>query len=343
MNKVIRYSTNGLDAISENGVDKLFGESKDVDWSPAVFDERHKEYLIRFETDSSKLEYLEDIAGAPIGGIYSGIVVVEEEVPLQEAIGIGVYDDIPIKLTAGRRYTLKSVGTPVKIIYPWDDSFIGFTVFEGEPVSFTAETDGYLKLGASLSNSAIYLLGSDVSWYSPIDNKGKVIAYSELTKGFVGSRSFHPHFMASLNEDLFSFKRGQLYVHNSSNVNFFYDKKYSSYVACVFNRNQFAPQIARAIQVESDVAPYVHIRTELPYVQSTDIAPSEFKRFDSVWYGEVKRDRLTPGFDTPEEGLISGDVVRGQFIKCYISFSDKFTLRFVNLELQKDRGHRLMP
>lgn len=66
------------------------------------------------------------------------------------------------------------------------------------------------------------------------------------------------------------------------------------------------------------------------------------RRFDDIWYGEVKRDRLTPGMK-PIQGLIDGDVVRGQFVLCYVRFPalQYFSLRFVNLEFQLDRGHKL--
>ena len=62
------------------------------------------------------------------------------------------------------------------------------------------------------------------------------LSYSEKSKGWTSFKSFHPESGVSLNNDFYSFKAGQLYIHhNNATRNNFYGVQYDSDVTLVFN------------------------------------------------------------------------------------------------------------
>jgi len=64
------------------------------------------------------------------------------------------------------------------------------------------------------------------------------LSYSEKSKGWTSFKSFHPETGISLNNDFYSFKAGQLYIHhNNTTRNNFYGVQYDSDVTLVFNDN----------------------------------------------------------------------------------------------------------
>lgn len=339
LRKVLRYATNGINPVSDNGIDKFLGRVKKSAWIPGGYDQKNKEYLVTLDTNSSqRLNALFDFYEQGVGGVqYNYTGVVTDNVFVAPKSSAGWYN---IGTTyIGRTYEVKVDGDDVAIRI---DGTTVATLSTGETYEFYAENSETIEANISDGELA-YIMEKKRSWYDVDDQKKKTLVFSEITNGFVGSRSFVPDFMTSLNDMFLSFKVGFLYTHDNTTYNNFYGTQYDSFISFVFNQGQFAPQIPRAIQVEANRAPYIHIRTDQPYVQSTDIIPSELRRYDSVWYGEVKRDRLTPGLSY-NEGIHAGDVLRGQFVLCYVKFSGstEFLLRFVNLDMQSDRGHKLI-
>ena len=62
------------------------------------------------------------------------------------------------------------------------------------------------------------------------------LSYSEKSKGWTSFKSFHPENGVSLNNDFYTFKAGQLYIHhNNTTRNNFYGVQYDSDVTLVFN------------------------------------------------------------------------------------------------------------
>ena len=339
LRKVIRYASNGLVPVSDNGIDKLLGRVAKSTWVPGGYDQQNQEYLVSLNTNNAQqLTALYDFYEQGIGGVqYNFTGVVRDNVFIAPKSSAGWYD---IGSTfIGRTYEVKVAGSDIPIRI---DGTTVATLSTGETYEFYAENAETIEANISDGELA-YLMEKKRSWYDVDDHKKRTLVFSEITNGFVGTRTFTPDLMISLNDMFLSFKVGFLYTHDSTTYNNFYGTQNDSFISFVFNQGQFAPQIPRAIQVESNRAPYVHIMTQRPYVQSTDIIPTEFRLYDDVWYGEVRRDRLTPG-KAYNEGLNAGEVLRGQFVLCYVRFSGstEFLLRFVNLDMQADRGHKLI-
>lgn len=338
LRKVVIYNSNGLFELSSSGIQRLMENTNKATWMPAGFDDKHGEYLLTINTNTGqRLTPLNDFYEQALGGVMLDFVgVVEDDVTLIPKSS-GGYHSLN-STTTGRTYEAKVAASNGSVTIRVGGVVVA-TLSNGESYEFYAGNSQLVEASIS-SGQAAWVMEKKRSWYNPWDHKAKTLVFSKDSKGFVGTRSYVSDLLSSLNDDLFTWKNGSIHKHNGP-INTFYGVKYNSSISLVFNKFQPLPQVARGVYVESDVAPYVQLRTELPYVQSTDITPSEFRRMDGVWYGKVQRDRLTPSLDY-NVGLKRGNVMRGQFIKAYISFTSDFRMRFINLEVQQDRGHKLI-
>lgn len=342
--EIVRYATNGLFPISKNGIDSLPPYFAASNWMPAGYDDRHEEYLLRIDTDNGDdLEVLEDFQEQFVGGIlyqYSGDIPDDNVTPIPVA-STGKYQIGTTK--TGRTYQVKHLGSSGTAVVIWVNGIVVDLLVGGDTYTFVA--DGDYDLEITINNPGLaYALESQRSWYWPIDHEKKVLVYHAPSEGFVGCRTFNADLVQCINNDLVSWEDGKLYVHDSTTKNNFRGTQYNSFIAFVFNQNQPAPYVAKGLFIECNVAPYAHVRTELPYKQSSDIDSTEFEQLDSVWYAPIKRDRLTPGAVDYVAGLLTGDPIRGQFILAMLRFdeSTQVVLRAANLEFQIDRGHQLI-
>lgn len=347
MKKIVRYSSNGLFPVSENGIDSFLPNLAASSRYPAAYDDDNDEYLLRVNTNKGQqLTILSDYTMNVVAAViwdYTGTVddaISPTPVSAAGAYGLG-------RLRPGRTYEWK--------VFSEDDATTHALQVGGTTVAQRTGTDTY-EFTVDSEQAAIVFLGGEAatyivekqrSWHDPVDHRQKVLAYNDKLEGFVGFRRFVPDFMIGLNDKLVSWRNGVLYTHDGTTNNF-YGTQYDSSIAFVVNEGQGLPMIARGISVESNIAPdFVHIRTELPYVQSSDIRGGiydEFRLYDSVWYAPFKRDRLTPGIDNTITALNTGDAIRGQFLHIYLRYegADDLSLRLVNVEVQQDRGHRLL-
>jgi hypothetical protein len=86
----------------------------------------------------------------------------------------------------------------------------------------------------------------------------------------------------------------------------------------------------------------VHIRTENPNIQSSDIQEQDFTLREGIYYAEVKRNRLFPD-NNYEFNLVSGETIKGDIIYIRIVYDAQLgiDLRYINLKLQPSLGHTL--
>jgi hypothetical protein len=78
------------------------------------------------------------------------------------------------------------------------------------------------------------------------------IAYSEKNQGFPSFYSYEPESMIGMNNRFFSFKSGELYIHNSNEVNrnSFYDVDNDTNVKVVFNKGSLENKIFKTVNLE---------------------------------------------------------------------------------------------
>ena len=78
------------------------------------------------------------------------------------------------------------------------------------------------------------------------------VTYSQKAKGFPSFYSFVPESMIGMNNRFFSFKNGELYLHNSDEVarNNFYEENGSSSIELVVNDKPFDNKIFKTVNLE---------------------------------------------------------------------------------------------
>lgn len=181
------------------------------------------------------------------------------------------------------------------------------------------------------------------SYYEAYDNQGGVWAYKPSIDKWVSRYSFRPEWMSLVGNRLVSFKGGFPYVHNSTAYNNFYGQSYDSALAFVHNEATNSTKAYTALSVEGDTPELVHVRTEVPNVQSSDIRYDEFEVKEGVKYAPILRDRLSPNdTGTYDQKIQTGDRMRGEvglFQGVFFTPSTKKLWNFVNIGFIPSRGH----
>lgn len=80
------------------------------------------------------------------------------------------------------------------------------------------------------------------------------LTYDEKVKGWTSFHSYHPEFMVNMNNSFFTFKNGQIYVHNQQEGarNTFYGEAGNTEVEFVMNESPSDVKILKAISLESN-------------------------------------------------------------------------------------------
>lgn len=185
------------------------------------------------------------------------------------------------------------------------------------------------------------------SYYEAYDGQGGVWAYQPAVDKWTSQYSFRPDWMSAVGNRLVSFQFGKPYVHDSSTYNRFYGQSYDSALAFVHNEAGNITKTYMAVSVEGDTPSAVHVRTEVPNVQSSDILNSEFEIKEGVGYAPIMRDRLSPiPLSSPASNLIKGDRMRGEVAKFQVVFgypTVKKVLKLFNIVFNASRGHNTTP
>jgi len=191
------------------------------------------------------------------------------------------------------------------------------------------------------------------SYYDAYDAQGAVWAYQPSIDKWVSQYSFRPEWMSMVGNRLATFKNGYPYIHNSTTYNQFYGQAYDSVLALVHNDAGNLVKAYESVSVEGNTPDIMHIRTEVPNVQSSDIRggalnqqtkkAGEFRVNEGVSYAPILRDRLSPNATgSYDQKLYTGDVMRGEvglFQGVFSSPSTAKLWKFVNIGFVPSRGH----
>jgi hypothetical protein len=181
------------------------------------------------------------------------------------------------------------------------------------------------------------------------DGQSKTIVYKLDIVGdgrpkWLGSYSFSAEYFITLQNKLYSFKYGHLYLHNqTNNYNEFYGIQYSSKIMIVSNQMPSNPKVYNAVASESNLKPsFVYFYNDYPYQQSSDLVDNDFTDngqrpmgLEGVWYCTIRRNKLIPtadGYTT--DGLLTGEKMRNTAM--FILFEWRVTtipleLKFLNI------------
>lgn len=202
-----------------------------------------------------------------------------------------------------------------------------FVVESASPVS------GNIVLTEILSNT-----------YDAYDGIGGTWCYHPAIDRFTGKYSFRPEWFSMVGNRLVSFKNGKPYIHNGT-YNTFYGQAYDTTVASIHGDAERAVNIYNALAVEGDIPSRMHFRTEVPYVQSSDLVSNDFVLREGTGYSDILRDRLSPNTTgTFDEKVYKGDRVRGdscRFIYLLTQPTTKKSLSFINLVYTPSTGQSI--
>lgn len=219
---------------------------------------------------------------------------------------------------------------------------------------FFANGNSELKLeSASQITSNISVIKILPNYYDAYDAQGGTWAYQPGIEKWVSKYSFRPEWMCLVGNRLVSFKNGYPYTHNSETYNEFYGQSYDSVLALVHNDAGNTTKVYESISIEGDTPDIMHVRTEVPNIQSSDIRGSslvqqtkmagEFRVNEGVSYAPILRDRLSPNASgSYDQKLYIGDDVRGEVGLFQGVFSKPSTAKlwkFVNIGFIPSRGH----
>ena len=179
------------------------------------------------------------------------------------------------------------------------------------------------------------------NYYQAYDGQGGTWVFQPSVDHWTGQYSFRPEWYGHVANRLVSFKSGQLYIHSGSN-NSFYGTTFDSAVAVAHSEAGNSIKVYRSLAVEGDTPDRTHIRTEVPYVQSSDLVAGDYTVKEGVKYAAVLRDRLSPNeTGTYDQKLFKGDIIRGDLGKLTILYSapgSKKELKFINIDFDQSQG-----
>jgi hypothetical protein len=245
---------------------------------------------------------------------------------------------INISVTPGKTYSVSSPGD-VELFYD------GVKVFgSGATGKFVATNTQVLVAQSNTAiTSSLSLTEGLMSYYDMNPGQGGMLVYQPYINKWICAYSFTPESMCMVSNRFVSFKNGALYVHDSSTFNNFYGTTYDSVIAVAHNEAGNTVKTYDTISVEGDRPDRVHIRTESPNVQSSDLDSSDFRSLEGVWSAPILRDRLSPntGTSNADQNLYIGDKIRGDIAKFMVFYTQPTSLKqlkFVNINFDPSRG-----
>jgi len=175
--------------------------------------------------------------------------------------------------------------------------------------------------------------------YDVYDGRSKTLVYKSDFDYWGAPFNFSAETFIRLGDDLYSINEGNLYLHNTASDKI-YGKEYTSGVAIPVNLMQ-GPKSFAGIALESTVAPsFVHVRTEDPIVQSSDLVSEDFVNKEGVIYAPLFRDRLDVNAGSQFfDRQMKGQKMHGKCLLIYLTFDKKATLKSASTNFILKEGH----
>jgi hypothetical protein len=131
----------------------------------------------------------------------------------------------------------------------------------------------------------------------------RTLTFDEKVKGWTSFHSFNPDFMQGMNNSLYSFRDGDLYVHNSENVprNTYYGVQYPSKVSLMVNDSPSDIKELLAVSLEGNNSWETLITAYISGVEDnmkSTIKSVEFIKKEGIWYAYARRNESSSSFDS---------------------------------------------
>jgi len=179
-----------------------------------------------------------------------------------------------------------------------------------------------------------------------LDYQDKTMVYDLKESRWMGSYEFTPQGFSILQNELFSYNNGQLYLHNQYDRQcYFYDTQYTAKIMFVSNVGAGLPKVYNNITTQSNLVPtFVYFYNYYPVQQSSDLVDFSFRNIEGNFVANILRNKLVPtetGFNT--NGLLTGEVMRNIAMFVMIEFSptgsNVMQLKFVDIGLKESIGN----
>ncbi len=119
------------------------------------------------------------------------------------------------------------------------------------------------------------------------------LSYSAGVQGWPSFYSYYPDMMIGMNNYFYSFKRGQLYSHNTNPLrNNYYNVQYNSQISSVFNDSALENKIFKTINLESDSSWSASLSTDIQSGGSID--NTWFEKKEGAWFAYVRATGASP-------------------------------------------------
>jgi len=179
-----------------------------------------------------------------------------------------------------------------------------------------------------------------------LDFQGKTMVYDLKNDRWLGSYSFNPEGFSSLENQLYSFKDGQMYLHNQySNQCEFYGVQYKPKIMFVSNFQPVTPKIYNSVAVEANIQPsYLYLYNDYPYQQISDLVDYQFRSLEGVWNATILRNLIQP---TATGQTVSSRLTGEKMRSVAMYFMAEFTvtgatpleLKFFNIQFTMSSGN----
>jgi len=121
----------------------------------------------------------------------------------------------------------------------------------------------------------------------------KTIGYSPDNVGWTSFYSFIPDFLIGLNNNFYTFKSGNLYIHNSNSVrNNFYGEQYTSTIRTVFNDAPMEAKLFRTLAIVGDEGWSATVETNLQ--DNAYIEQDWFEKKEGNWFAYLRSTNTVP-------------------------------------------------
>lgn len=247
---------------------------------------------------------------------------------------------VSISVTPGKLYLISGGPASGTDIYYNNKKIFG----SGVSNYFVATETSYLIVQSTTSTLQNITVQEYVrSYYDMNDGQGGTLAFQPVINKWVSMYSYVAETISMVSNRLVSFKNGNIYIHNSTAFNTWYGQSYDSIIAFPHNEGGNTIKSYDSIAIEGDSPDKVHMRTETPYIQSSDLVTSDFANLEGVYYSAIYRDRLSPNTGSSDVyvNLYKGDKVKGEVLKMMITYTQPTSLKqlkFVNVNYSRSRG-----
>lgn len=179
------------------------------------------------------------------------------------------------------------------------------------------------------------------------DGQAKTVVYklNQEPNRWQGAFKFCSEGFQAAQNKLFSFKHGQLYLHNSltSQCNF-YGTQERAKIMLLSNLLPKVPKSYNNMSIQANMKPvFVYMYADTPHQQSSDLISDDFKNLEGILYSRIYRNKLIPtsnGYNIT--GLLTGEKMRTKALKILLEFDvsqQQLEFEFIDIGFTISQGH----